>query len=55
MFFATGFPRWMRNGSTQPGFPGGADTKQLLTQQAEALQGELDRVRQQLDSMETTK
>jgi hypothetical protein len=45
MFFATGLPGCVRTA-------GGVDAKQVLVNQAEALESELTRVREQLETLE---
>jgi len=52
-FWATGQPGWMRGGWGAP-LPA-ATPKQWLEKQAEALQAQLDAVRQQLNELETEK
>ena len=50
MFFATGLPGWARSGGTPA--PVGMNEKQVLKSQADALQVQLDTVRQRLGRLE---
>ena len=54
MFFATGLPGWMRAvGTVAPASGGTAEAeKQVLKNQAEAMQSELDALQQRLRSLE---
>ncbi len=54
MFFATGLPGWIRAaGNATPNGMVGIGEKQALTKQAEALQLQLDEIRQRLVSLGT--
>ena len=50
MFFATGLPGWARSGGAPA--PAGMNEKQVLKSQADALQAQLDTVRQRLGRLE---
>ena len=53
MFYATGFPGWMRAGAVSPYFPPDAEAeKSDLKLQAQALQAELDAVKKRLSEIE---
>lgn len=55
MFYATGLPGWMRSGGYAAPYqkPDPDMEKQALTNQAEALQSELDLIKKRLDEIET--
>ncbi|MCU0602962.1 MAG: DUF5320 domain-containing protein [Desulfobacterales bacterium] len=53
MFFAAGQPGWMRYGSAAPtGDLDPQEEKQMLKNQADAMQNELDSIRKRLEEME---
>jgi len=54
MFFATGLPRWARaGGSAASDGTGGVDEKQVLANQAKALQAQLNVVQTRLEQLGT--
>jgi hypothetical protein len=54
LFFATGLPGWLRFGPFRADqTPGPDGEKQILENQAQALQSQLDRIRQRLDDLES--
>ena len=54
MFYATGQPGWARSGypAAAPPMPDAESEKRVLQDEAEALQAELDAIRQRLNTLE---